>query len=100
MPAQTTDTDPAAPRVYSLGQNAPNPFNPITTIRYGLASDERVSIKVYDVTGRLAMTLVDEAEAAGWHEVRVDAKRLANGVYFYRMNAGPFSDVKKMLLVR
>jgi hypothetical protein len=90
-----------APRYeYRLDQNAPNPFNPLTTIRFALAEPGQVRMNVYDVEGREVMTVVDGAMAAGPHELLLDADDLASGVYFYRINSGRFSAVKKMVLLK
>jgi hypothetical protein len=80
--------------------NYPNPFNPTTTIRYDLPVDARVSLKIYDILGREIMTLVDGFVAAGYHHVELDASKLASGVYFYRLTAGSFTAVRKMLLLQ
>jgi hypothetical protein len=98
--AAPTSYDPSAPRETFLGQNAPNPFNPVTTIRYGLTSPEHVTIKLYDVRGREVRTFVDDDQPAGWHEIVVDAGNMASGIYFYRMTAGRFERVKKMTLLK
>jgi serine protease len=88
------------PTMYSLKQNYPNPFNPTTTIVYELPKASRVSLKIYDVLGREVSALVDGEQLAGKYSVPVDAARLSSGVYYYRLNAGEFSNVKKLLLVR
>jgi hypothetical protein len=90
---------------YSLGQNYPNPFNPGTRITFDLKSTVPVSLKVYDVDGRLVRTLIDEKRDSGIHEVAWDgkddhAREVASGIYFYRLNAGSFSETKKMVLLR
>jgi hypothetical protein len=89
----------------SLAQNRPNPFNPTTTIRFTLPSKERVGIRIYETSGRLARTLLDKEMPSGSHEIVWDGRTAggaptASGVYFYRMEAGAFSDVKKMVLIR
>ncbi len=90
----------AIPAVFALHGNYPNPFNPITIIRYDVPVDGRVTIKVYDIMGREMMTLVDGVTEAGYRQVSVDASRLSSGVYFYRMQAGAFVSLKKMLVVK
>ncbi|MCS6988941.1 MAG: T9SS type A sorting domain-containing protein [Chloroherpetonaceae bacterium] len=85
---------------YRLEQNYPNPFNPTTTIAYVLPKAEKVSLKVYDVLGREVATLVNEVKGAGAHATTFDAANLASGVYFYRLQAGSFSQTKKMMLVK
>ncbi len=83
---------------YNLSQNYPNPFNPSTTISWQSPVDSWQTLKVYDILGKEVAVLVDEFKQAGRNEVKFDASRLASGVYFYRITAGKFSSVKKMLL--
>ena len=92
--------DVGTPGSYSLGQNFPNPFNPSTVIRYQLPASSQVSLKVYDVLGREVATLVDTRESAGIYSVSFDGSNLASGVYFYRLQAGNFSDMKKLTLLK
>jgi hypothetical protein len=89
------------PQRITLEQNYPNPFNPSTSIRFALPKAAVVSLKVYDVTGQRVATLLNgEARAAGTYTVPFDASALASGVYFYRLDAGAFHQVRKMLLVK
>ena len=89
------------PTAYVLHQNYPNPFNPSTLIRYDLPEASAVRLNVYDVIGReIAVLVADERQPAGRHSVRFDASRLATGIYFYRLIAGTFTDIKKLVLVR
>jgi flagellar hook assembly protein FlgD len=88
------------PKEYSLAQNYPNPFNPVTTIRYGLPVDSRVTLKIYNILGQEVKTLVNEAQGAGYKEIEWNASNLASGVYMYRLTAGNYSDVKRMLLIK
>ncbi|HEX9614385.1 MAG TPA: T9SS type A sorting domain-containing protein, partial [Bacteroidota bacterium] len=88
------------PETYTLDQNYPNPFNPATTIRFALPAGHRVALRVYDMLGREVGTLLDEFRNAGVHEMTFDAGRLATGLYFYKLTAGNFSQIKKMLLVK
>ena len=81
-------------------ENYPNPFNPSTMIRYALPVGSHVTIKIYDALGREVSTLVNEDESAGYHKVVFDASRLASGVYFYRITAGSYTSVKKLMLVK
>jgi hypothetical protein len=85
---------------YELFQNYPNPFNPTTTINYDLPVDARVTLKVYDVLGREVATLVDGFVEAGYRQAHVNAASLASGVYFYRLNAGPYTDTKKLVVLK
>jgi hypothetical protein len=88
------------PTRYWLGQNQPNPFNPVTTIRFALPNPGRVTMKLYDVAGREVRTLVDEELPAGWHRTVLEARGLASGIYFCRMEAGEFFDARKLLLLK
>ncbi len=81
---------------FVLEQNYPNPFNPSTVISYQLPMTNHVSLKVYDVIGKEVATLVNEQQEAGTHQTRFVANGLASGLYFYRINAGTFSESKKM----
>jgi hypothetical protein len=88
------------PVAFSLGQNYPNPFNPSTKIEFTLPKDEFVSLKVFDILGREVATLVNKNLKTGTYSVSFDASRLSSGVYFYRMDAGSFTDTKKMMVVK
>ncbi len=89
----------------ALGQNSPNPFNPSTTISFTLPANERVTIVVYDASGRMVRTLVDANRDFGTHEVAWDGRDdegavVGSGVYFYRLTAGKHSESKKMVLLK
>ncbi len=90
------------PIKFKLSQNYPNPFNPTTTISYSVPKDGIVTIKVYDVLGKEAATLVNEEKKAGIYSVQLSAvsNQLGSGVYFYRMQAGSFVETKKLLLIK
>ncbi len=88
------------PTKYAVSQNYPNPFNPTTMIQYALPRAGLVTLKVYNVLGQQVSTLVDDVREAGNYTVRFDASRLSSGVYFYRLQSGSFSVVKKMALVK
>ncbi len=88
-----------------LDQNVPNPFNPTTTIAYAIASDNQVSLTIYDVAGRKVRTLVNERQKADmykltWDGVNDAGSRVASGVYFYKLVAGKFTQTKKMVLLK
>jgi hypothetical protein len=89
-----------APTFYQLNQNYPNPFNPTTQIRYGLTADVLVALKVYNAFGQTVAILVDEVQSAGYHEAFLDGRELASGVYYYRLQAGPYSDTKKLIIMK
>jgi hypothetical protein len=88
------------PKTYSMSQNYPNPFNPITQIKYDIPKQGLVTLKVFDVLGREVAKLVNDVKAPGSYVVDFDASKFASGTYFYRLEAGTFSDVKKMLLIK
>jgi len=88
------------PVVHKLEQSYPNPFNSSTTITYQLPAVSHVMLKVYDILGREVTTLVNETKYAGSYTVNWDASRISSGVYFYRINAGRFTDTKKLLFLR
>ena len=88
------------PERYGLSQNYPNPFNPATTIEYQLPKKGKVTMKVFDVVGREVRTLVNGTQDAGSYKVRFDGSTLSSGVYFYKIQAGKFSDVKKLILMK
>ncbi len=92
--------DGQLPRVSTLGNNFPNPFNPTTTIRYSLAQPGRMSLTVYNVRGQKVVTLDEGHRAAGTYEVRFDATHLASGAYFYRLTSDGFTETRKMLLLK
>ena len=87
------------PSTFRLFQNYPNPFNPSTTIKYSIPHIENVTIKIYDVLGREAKTLVNEEKPAGVYEINWNASKLSSGVYFYQLKAGEFIQTKKMILL-
>ena len=92
---------------YRLFNNYPNPFNPNTTIRYSIpvetlhaTSLQYVTLKIYDILGREISSLVNEEKAPGNYEVKFDGSNLSSGVYFYRLQAGTFSETKKFVLMK
>jgi len=85
---------------YVLGQNYPNPFNPVTTISFGFPTQSFVSLRVFDALGKEVSNLLSEQLSAGTYVRQWNAAGLASGVYFYRLQAGPFVDVKKLVLLR
>ena len=93
------------PEVYALHQNYPNPFNPITTLRYDLPEDAQVRIIIFDITGRKIKSLVNDQQSAGFKSVIWDATNesgqpVSAGMYLYRISAGEFHQVKKMVLLK
>jgi len=88
------------PGRFYLHQNYPNPFNPVTKIKFEIPSGELVKLVIFDILGREIKTLVNSRMNPGIYEYEFDASRLSSGVYFYKMQAGEFNDVKKMLLIK
>jgi hypothetical protein len=100
-PAGTTGViDAPVPTAYTLSQNFPNPFNPSTKIEFAIPMQSRVTLKVYNVLGQVVATLMDGMLGAGTHQVTFDASKIASGVYFYRLEAGSFTSMKKMMLLK
>ena len=85
---------------YNLHQNYPNPFNPTTTIGYEIAKETHVSLTVFDTMGKEVAILVNEFKPSGYYEVVFNAENICNGVYFYKLQAGDFSDVKKLIYMK
>jgi hypothetical protein len=83
-----------------LNQNTPNPFNPSTKITFSIPNTEFVSIKIFDMLGREVAVLVNGQLNAGTHSVNWNAAGLTSGAYFYKIQAGTFSEIKKMLLIK
>ncbi|MFA7362200.1 MAG: T9SS type A sorting domain-containing protein, partial [Candidatus Kapaibacterium sp.] len=92
------------PTKFELSQNYPNPFNPVTKVDFSLPLDSKVSIKLYDITGKEVKTLVNEARTAGYYTVQFNASNLSSGTYFYRMmtksSGVDYIFTKKMVLVK
>ena len=81
-------------------QNYPNPFNPATKIKYSVSSNQIVSLKVYDILGSEITMLVSEYQVPGDYEVTWDASGFPSGVYFYKLQSGDFTAIKKMILLK
>ncbi|MBN1634329.1 MAG: T9SS type A sorting domain-containing protein, partial [Ignavibacteria bacterium] len=94
------------PEKYELSQNYPNPFNPVTNIQFTIPKSGLVSLKVYDVLGREVKSLVNEFKQAGSYIVSFDVRHggssseLSSGIYFYRLEAGDFVQIKRMILLK
>ena len=101
------EKNPAIAENFSLGQNFPNPFNPLTTIKYSLKFDSYVTLRIYDVTGRLTATLIDGNVASGNRQINFESRNLASGVYFYNLTVSyrdgvtkTFNESKKMIFLK
>jgi hypothetical protein len=98
--ASSSPSSALKPIAFALHQNYPNPFNPSTTIKYELPVDTHVTLNVFDILGREVLTLTDENKQAGYHRTELNATSFASGVYFYRLQAGTFSQTNKLILLR
>jgi hypothetical protein len=102
VPQQTPQI---GPQKYMLHQNYPNPFNPQTHISYQLSQAGQVSLCIYNIKGQLVKRLLDQYQQSGEHSITWDGRDaygipVASGVYFYRLSAGRFQEVRKMLLLK
>jgi cytoskeletal protein RodZ len=88
------------PNRFQLKQNYPNPFNPATEITYKLPVSRHVVLKVYDMLGRPIKTLVDDNQEAGNYTIRFNAGNLSSGMYIYRLEAGNYEQIRKMILIK
>ena len=88
------------PKEFFLSQNYPNPFNPVSRIDFALPVDSRVVLKIYDITGREIRTILNELRSAGYYTIDFDLSHLASGIYFYKLTAGRFSGIKRMVLIK
>jgi hypothetical protein len=86
--------------VFNLSQNYPNPFNGLTSIEYNIPRESNISITIYDALGRKIRTLINEVKSAGTYSQNFDAGELTSGIYYYRINAGEYTAVKKMILLK
>jgi hypothetical protein len=98
--SNTIEAEISNPQKFELVQNYPNPFNPSTTIKFTIPEKEFVSLKVYDVMGNEVSVLLNEEKEDGTHTIEFNASNLASGTYFYKLQAGNFIEIKKMLLLK
>ena len=105
---------PSIPTCFALYQNYPNPFNPITSIQYAVGSKQtkaadsprsHVTLKIYNILGQKVRVLVDEEKRLGSYTVQWDGRDrngrpVSSGIYFYKLDAGDFTEVKKMVLLK
>ena len=90
----------SVPTKFDLTQNYPNPFNPTTKIDFSIPSNGAVKLAVYDMSGKEVKVLVNDTRNAGYYTIQFDASGLSSGTYFYRISAGSYSAVKKMVLIK
>ena len=88
------------PDEYQLMQNHPNPFNPVTTIRFNLPEEAHVKLEIFDVQGRLVKTLANRTFSSGFHAAEWNASGISSGVYFYRLVTPSYTEMRKMILLR
>ena len=88
------------PSNYKLNFNYPNPFNPVTMINYQLPMSSNVELSIYNILGQKVITLVNEKQNAGYHQVEWDASGLASNVYYYRIEVGNFVQTRKMIYLK
>lgn len=100
QPVGISSNGTTIPEKYSLKQNYPNPFNPITKIEFDIPENTFVKLSIYDLLGREVEVLVDAPLKAGNYVYTFDGKNLSSGIYLYKLNAGKFTDVKKMVLMK
>jgi hypothetical protein len=93
-------TERELPSEFSLEQNYPNPYNPVTKIKYSLPNESFVTLKIYNLIGEELFTLVNEDKAIGNYEIEFNAKALPSGIYFYQLQGGNFVKTKKMVLMK
>jgi photosystem II stability/assembly factor-like uncharacterized protein len=98
--SSTDDPNDNMPYEYSLEQNFPNPFNPVTTINFSIPKEGLVTLKIYNTIGEEIETLVNEIKQAGNYNLNFDASSFPSGIYFYRLQAGDFWETKKMIVMK
>jgi carboxypeptidase T len=96
----TEQISSTVPDRFELKQNYPNPFNPVTNLEFSIAKTEFVNIKIYDISGKEISSLVNQVMNPGVYKINFDASNFASGTYFYKITAGNFSDIKKMMLLK
>ncbi|MEB2355265.1 MAG: T9SS type A sorting domain-containing protein, partial [Ignavibacteriales bacterium] len=85
---------------FGLDQNYPNPFNPVTTIKFALPVSGNVNLSIYNSIGEKVVTLANQYYDAGYHQIEWKADKYSSGVYYYRIEAGVYNSVKKMMLIK
>ncbi len=95
-----SSTQAEIPKEFRLYSNYPNPFNPVTTIKFDIPKPTMVKLTIYDILGRDISRPIEERLEAGRYILSFDASELTSGTYFYRIEAGEFKDIKKMVLLK
>ena len=88
------------PISFEINRIYPNPFNPTTTIRYGLNHNANIQVLIYDIQGRVITTLIDGFQSAGYHSIIWDASKFSSGIYFLNMSSGKISKTKQLVLMK
>ena len=96
----TGNNDSEVLKKFKLFQNYPNPFNPSTNISYSIPTNSQVVLKIYDALGKEIMTIENRERTAGTYVVPLNARNLASGVYYYKLSADHFSEVKKLVVIK
>jgi len=99
-PTGVTGNNPNIPDKFELSQNYPNPFNPVTKINYSIKENSFVTIQVFDLLGREVALLVNEVKPSGFYSIDFNASSLSSGVYIYKMKAGYFESMKRLVVVK
>jgi hypothetical protein len=98
--SEIVNVDVTAPAKFGLAQNYPNPFNPETNIKFSLPQSSEVTLKIFNALGQEVRTLVNQFMESGSHTINFNASDLNSGIYFYKLDAGQFTEVKKMTLIK
>ena len=93
-------SDIIIPDTYALKSAYPNPFNPITTIEFGIPAESLVSLSIFDLQGRKIETLVDSNMKAGYHSIHWNATAYSSGIYFVKMMSGKYINTQKLMLIK
>jgi len=96
----SNEVNVGTPEKFDLSQNYPNPFNPSTKIDFDIPFDSKVTLKIFDMSGKEVAVVVNETKTAGYYSVNYNAAGLTSGVYFYKITAGSFSAIKKMMFIK